>query len=122
MALLLYTGQRRSDLVTMGPQHVDKNGAIHVRQVKTGVTLVILVHSALQTIIDATVTEQPPPAANVVPLAKPFLTTAFGRAFTSNGFGNWFRTVATRLGCPQCSAHGLRKASATAGRSGMHCA
>ena len=28
LALLLYTGQRRSDVVTMGKQHIDKNGAI----------------------------------------------------------------------------------------------
>jgi integrase len=77
MALLLYTGQCRSDVVTMGPQHIDKKGAIHVRQVKTGAALVIPVHSALQTIIDVTVTEQPKSAANVVSLAKPLLTIAF---------------------------------------------
>jgi hypothetical protein len=31
LALLLYTGQRRSDVVTMGRQHIDKNDAIHLR-------------------------------------------------------------------------------------------
>ncbi len=41
----------------MAPQHIDKKGAIHVRQVKTGAALVIPVHSALQTFIDVTVTE-----------------------------------------------------------------
>ncbi len=34
LALLLYTGQRRSDVVTMGKQHIDKNGAIHVKPVQ----------------------------------------------------------------------------------------
>jgi integrase len=36
LALLLYTGQRRSDVVTMGKQHIDKDGAIHLCQIKTG--------------------------------------------------------------------------------------
>ena len=35
LALLLYTGQRRSDVVRMGREHV-RDGLLHVRQVKTG--------------------------------------------------------------------------------------
>jgi hypothetical protein len=27
LALLIYTGQRRSDIVTMGPQHIEKTAA-----------------------------------------------------------------------------------------------
>src|SRR6478672_4829824 len=38
----------------MGKQHIDKNGSIHIRQIKTGAVLAIPVHSALQAIIDAT--------------------------------------------------------------------
>src|SRR6478672_10278180 len=30
LGLLLYTGQRRSDVVTMGKQHIDRNGSIHI--------------------------------------------------------------------------------------------
>ena len=41
-----------------------------------------------------------------------FLTTQFGKPFTSNGFGNWFRNQCNAAGLPQCSAHGLRKAAA----------
>jgi integrase len=40
LALLLYTGQRRSDVVVMGRQHI-RDGAIHVRQIKTGAPLQI---------------------------------------------------------------------------------
>jgi integrase len=71
LALLLYTGQRRSDVVTMGRQHV-RGGAIHVRQVKTDVSMVIPLHSTLRAIIDATPSEH-----------LTFLTTEFGRPFTS---------------------------------------
>jgi integrase len=35
MPLLLYSGQRRSDVVRMGPQHM-RNGLLFVRQQKTG--------------------------------------------------------------------------------------
>ena len=55
----------------MGKQHIDKNGAIHVRQVKTGAALAIPVHSTLQAIIDATPSDH-----------MTFLTTQFGRSFT----------------------------------------
>ena len=39
--------------------------------------------------------------------------TAFGKPFTANGFGNWFRRRCDEAGLPHCSAHGLRKAGAT---------
>jgi integrase len=41
-----------------------------------------------------------------------FLTTAFGKPFTSAGFGNWFRDRCVEAGVPG-RAHGLRKAGAT---------
>jgi integrase len=41
LALLLYTAQRRADVVKMGRQHV-RDGLIHVRQSKTGTTLAIV--------------------------------------------------------------------------------
>ena len=55
-ALLLYTAQRRSDIIRMGRQHIS-NGVLHVRQQKTGATLSIPVHPDLQAIIDATSTD-----------------------------------------------------------------
>ena len=41
------------------------------------------------------------------------LVTEFGKPFTANGFGNWFRDRCNEAGLPHCSAHGLRKAGAT---------
>ncbi|MGA8948179.1 MAG: hypothetical protein WB497_19960, partial [Pseudolabrys sp.] len=46
----LHTGQRRSDVVTMGRQHI-RDGYLQIRQQKTGVELAIPVHPALQAII-----------------------------------------------------------------------
>jgi hypothetical protein len=48
-----------------------------------------------------------------------FLFAAFGKPFTSNRFGNWFRKQRDEAGLKHCSAHGLRKAGAAlAGENG----
>jgi integrase len=99
-ALLLHTGQRRSDVVRMGRQHI-RDEMLHVRQAKTGAELAIPVHPALGAIIADTPTDH-----------LTFLTTAFGRPFTAAGFGNWFREQCNAAGLSHCSAHGLRKAAA----------
>jgi integrase len=99
-ALLLYTGQRRCDVVRMGWQHA-RNGVLTVRQEKTGAKLSIPLHPTLLAILADTPTDN-----------MTFLTTQFGKPFTSNGFGNWFRDQCNAAGLPQCSAHGLRKAAA----------
>jgi integrase len=49
-ALLLYTGQRRSDVLRMGRQHV-RDGVLYVRQQKTGAELAIPLYPELQRII-----------------------------------------------------------------------
>jgi integrase len=96
-ALLLYTAQRRSDIVGMGRQHV-RDGAIHVRQQKTGVTLAIPVHPDLQVVLDAM------PGGHLT-----FLTTAQGKSFGAASFGFWFRQRCREAGLPKyCAAHGLR--------------
>jgi integrase len=100
LALLLYTGQRRSDVVRMGRQHV-RDGVLQVRQVKTGAELRMPIHPILASVIAEM------PASNLT-----FLTTQFGKPFTAAGFGNWFRAQCNAAGLPHCSAHGLRKAAA----------
>ena len=100
LALLLYTGQRRSDVIAMGRQHI-RNGRIHVCQRKTGVELDIPLTAELQAILkDA-------PLDNMT-----FLVTEYGKPFTSAGFGNWWRDRCNEAGLSHCSAHGLRKAAA----------
>jgi integrase len=100
MALLLYSGQRRGDVIRMGPQHV-RGGALYVKQEKTGVELVIPVHPVLAAIIAAV------PRGHLT-----FLTTKSGRPFETSTFGHWFRDRCDEAGLPHCSAHGLRKAAA----------
>ena len=100
LALLLYTAQRRSDVVRMGPQHI-RDGVVQVRQQKTGVMLAIPLHPALAAIIAAT------PSGHLS-----YLVTAYGQPFTTAGFGNWFRDRCDEAGLPkECAAHGLRKAA-----------
>ena len=53
LALGLYTGQRRSDVLRMGRQHIH-DGMLSVKQQKTGAELRIPVHPDLRAIIDAT--------------------------------------------------------------------
>jgi integrase len=100
LALLLFTGQRRSDVVLMGRQHI-REGRLHLRQIKTGAELAIRVHSELQAIIAESVGGQ-----------MTFLVTEFGKPFTAAGFGNWFRDQCDMANLRHCSAHGLRKAAA----------
>jgi integrase len=99
-ALLMYTAQRRSDVVRMGKQHV-RDGVVHVRQQKTGAMLAIPLHPALAAVIAAT------PSEHLI-----LLTTSYGKPFTAAGFGNWFRDRCNEAGLPkECAAHGLRKAA-----------
>lgn len=75
LALFLYTGQRRSDVIRMGPKHVS-NGGIDVVQLKTGKQLHIPMHSELREVL-----EKHPVTGEA------FLMTQQGRPFAS---GNAF--------------------------------
>ena len=87
LGLLLFTGQRRSDVVLLGRQHV-RNGhhgpTLRFTQQKNRkrkpVTLEIPIVPELQAILDAS------PCGDLT-----FLVTEFGKGFTANGFGNRFR-------------------------------
>jgi integrase len=105
IALLLYTAQRRGDMIRMGWQHIkqtDDGPVITVRQDKTGTSLEIPLHPNLVEVLASV------PRTNLT-----FLMTEKGAPFTNAGFGNWFRDQCNAAGLPQCSAHGLRKAAAT---------
>ena len=87
-ALLLYTGQRRGDVIRMGRQHV-KGGRLTVRQAKTGAAVEIPLHPELQAILAASI------AGHLT-----FLTTATGKPFSGGSFTNWFGGCAGMLACP----------------------
>lgn len=103
LALLLWTLQRRGDVVRMGRQHIRQTPdgpVIDVKQNKTGTKLAIPVLPELQAVLDAS------PSDHLT-----FLTTSFGKPFAVAGFTNWFREACNAAGVPKgTSAHGLRKA------------
>lgn len=101
--LLLYTAQRRSDVVVMGRQHV-RGAKIHVAQQKGGgqTKLWIPLHPRLAASIAAT------PMNDMT-----FLVTKYGKPFTPESFTSWFVDSAKEAGLPPKSTpHGLRKAGA----------
>lgn len=114
LALLLFLGVRRSDVVKLG-RWMERDGFLYFEETKGAKRrgkggrpapgpkrrkLPIL--PPLRGVIDAT------PSAGMF-----YLLTKFGRPFTSNGFGNKFRGWCDQAGLHHCSAHGLRKAGAT---------
>ena len=99
LALLLYTAQRRSDVVVMGRQHIEGDG-IRVKQLKTGKTLLIPMHPKLWEAINAC------PSGHLA-----FLVSQNGAPFQRDYFGNWFRKQCDLAGLKGYSAHGLRKAA-----------
>jgi len=107
-ALLLYTGQRRGDVIRMGRQHL-RDGMLSVRQEKTNAVLDIPVHAALMQAIDAIPREH-----------LTFLTTRRGEPFRPTSFSAWFRKACDVAGLPHCSAHGLRKAAARRRRGWLY--
>jgi integrase len=103
LALLLYTAQRRSDVVRFGHK-MAHDGWLKFTQWKNAnrnpISLEIPILPVLQRIINAT-----------TPLGKDtYLVTEFGKPFSVAGFGNRFRKWCDEAGLPHCSALGLRKA------------
>jgi len=102
LALLLYTGLARGDVVRLGRQHVT-NGVITLRMEKDRGDGVV--YPPVLPILAATIA-----ASKTGDLT--FLVTERGMPFAKESFGNWFREACREAGCPG-SAHGLRKAGAT---------
>ena len=100
-ALLLHTGQRRSDVVRMGRQHLS-GGILTVRQVKTGAIVTLPLSSELSAEL-----------AHVPPGQLTFLARPNGKPHTAGGFYNLFASWCALAGLePGLSPHGLRKAAA----------
>jgi enterobacteria phage integrase len=100
-ALLLYTGQRGSDVHRM--MWVDIVGdTIRVAQQKTATKLIIPIHDELRRAL-----ELASKSGNSI------LVTAYGKLFSLKGFGQMISTAIREAGLPErCKAHGLRKAAA----------
>jgi integrase len=92
LALLLYTGARRSDVVRFERDMI-KDGWLTFSAQKTGAPVTIPISPELEAAIP--------------------LRTSFRKPYTAAGFGNAFRGWCDAAGLPHCSAHGLRKAGAS---------
>jgi integrase len=110
LALLLFAGARKGDVVTLGRQHV-KNGVLTYVPRKTR-------YKRMEP------SKKPwlPELAQIVAKSPTgdltFLVTDYGKPFTAAGFGAWFRKRCDEAGLPHCTAHGLRKAGATLAAEG----
>jgi integrase len=119
LALLLFTGQRKSDIIQFGRQHLGDglyapegatdlwpgqwlNFTQHKNRKRKPVKLSIPFLPQLEEVIAASQCG-----------ALTFLVTAFGKPFTAAGFGNWFRDRCDEARLNHCSAHGCRKAGAS---------
>ncbi len=104
LALMLYTGVRRSDAVLLGRQHV-RGGKLHFRATKgrdrTPKDMAVPITPELARILAVS------PVGDLH-----FLVTEHGRPYSADGFGNAFRRWCRMAGVPGCSPHGLRKVSA----------
>lgn len=109
LALFLYLGVRRGDVVKIGKQHLSK--AI----VRGGKITFVVAKGRYKKLTPST-----KPILNVLADAieagpcgdLTFLVTSHGKSFTPAGFGNWFADRCVEAGVPG-RAHGLRKAGAT---------
>ena len=118
LALYLFVGVRRSDMVRLGRsmvierQAIDKDGAPYIaRSIKF--TVRKSRHRKL------TETEKPilPILWDIIQASpcgtETFLETEYGKPFTAKGVGNYMRNRCDEAGLPQCTSHGVRKIAAT---------
>jgi integrase len=98
--LMLYTGQRRSDVHRM--TWADVTGqSIRVVQQKTGRKLAIPLHRELVSLL-----------ATADRHHVTIINTEYGKPFTVDGFSQWMRAAIAKAGLPlECQPHGLRKAA-----------
>lgn len=104
LELLLWTGQRRSDVVRLGHKDI-KGGCFVITPQKT---------RTFNKTLQLPITQQLFEAIRAMPVvgSETFLVTSYGKPFTANGFGNAFKDWCREAGLPHCATHGLRKAVA----------
>jgi integrase len=105
LALLLYLGLRRGDVVRLGRQH-QRDGWLRFVPQKTRYKRLEPTEKPILPILADIIARSPTGDLT-------YLITEYGNPFTAAGFGNWFRERCDEAGLLHCSAHGLRKAGAT---------
>lgn len=100
LALLLYTGQRRSDVARMGWGNIHGGTSIEVVQTKTNMRLLIPLHPALLEMIETLPRDH-----------ATFIVAENGKPLHGTTFTAWFGECAKAAGLKDRSPHGLRKAA-----------
>ena len=99
LSLLLYTGQRRGDVVKLG-HHNLRDGFLTFTQSKTGQDVAIPLHRDLASILGS------------LPPGPAFITGERGKPMTPEAFTIRFRQMVKDAGLPDgLSPHGLRKST-----------
>lgn len=98
--VLLFTGLRRGDAVTLGRQHV-RDGIAKLATEKTGVIVTLPILPVLGKTLEAG------PTGDLA-----FIVGRNGKPMTKESFGNEFKAACVAAGVPG-SAHGVRKIAAT---------
>ena len=114
LALLMFTGQRKSDVIRFGRQHVRREMDAETKQLlpwlrftqhknrnRKAVTLQLPIMPVLQAALDEA------PCGDLT-----YLVNEYGKPFSEGGFGNRMRKWCKAAGLDHCSSHGLRKAGA----------
>lgn len=104
LAVLLYTGQRRSDVVSFG-YHMVRDGWLSFTQVKGKKRKPVRLQLPILPVLDDVIAATPGVGAT-------WITSEYGEPYTAESFGNWFRDRCVEAGVPG-RAHGLRKAAAS---------
>lgn len=100
-ALLLYTGQRTSDVAAMRREDIVEGRKIRVAQLKTGAKLVIPVHPELRTALERWT------------FFKAVIYAPTGEPLSARGLGALMAKAIDEAALPsRCVPHGLRKAAA----------
>lgn len=96
----LFTSQRKADVRIMGWAKMTR-GKIWVKQLKTGKELLIPIHPNLAASLATIGREQ-----------EAFILNNWGKPYTIDSFGVWFKRRCLEAGIKDRSIHGLRKAAA----------
>jgi integrase len=102
LLLLLYTGQRVSDVAAMQWRHYDGD-TIEVSQAKTKTKLMVPCHSRLKAALDIVRRDH-----------GPILTTQYGQPYGAAGLSTLVQRATANLNAKQYTAHGLRCNAAVA--------
>lgn len=108
LSLLLFTGVRRGDVVRLGRQMIRRTPQPWLHFTEEKGSRRNTKHREIPALPELMASIEAAEGSNLT-----FLVTQFGKPFSANGFGNWFRKRCNEAGLPHCTAHGLRKAGAT---------